>query len=565
MPATDIGSLPPGGRMSTPSRLARIVIFGLLVALVTPGLAPVAAAPPTPFYALLDLGTLGGTVSYATGINDRGQVVGVTTNAAGATRGFRTTPSAPINRTTDNLGTLGGDYTKAFGLNDAGQVVGNSVDLSLGLAPFRTAPNQPLDPMTDELAARGSATAINNAGQVVGQTQHSGSSNQVPYRTAPGQPYNPATDDLGALFTPCCGAVAYAINVSGQVAGYSFDSTGASFAYRTAPNAPINPSTDSLGSGEAVGINDAGQVVGYRYLPTPSGMVPLRRAFVTAPNGPIAGLLGTFGGQRSAALDINNAGVAVGWAEIADGTRHAFLYAGGVLYDLNTLIPPDSDWDLREANAINDNWQIAGYGVHNGQDRAFLLSPNFADLPPGAPQRDAILQLALRGVIRGYGDGRVGPADLVLRAQSAALIARAVGWDAESWTDADFPDRGDVDDDLWRNVRTLAHYGVALGYADSTYNPTGAVLHQQVILFIARALIAKGAWTERPDTNPYPNLPNATARDQADSRAVATFVYYAGAIPDRPTGSPWPDWDQPASRGWYADVLWRALATLPAP
>ena len=127
-----------------------------------------------------------------------------------------------------------------------------------------------------------------------------------------------------------------------------------------------------------------------------------------------------------------------------------------------------------------------------------------------------------------------------------------------------FPDRGEVDDDLWRNVRALAHYRVALGYEDGTYNPTGEVSHQQVILFIARALVVKGYWIEQPDTNPYPNLPNATDRERADRRAIATYVHYAGAVPDRPTGQAWADWDQPATRGWFAQVLWQALQTLPS-
>ena len=38
----------------------------------------------------------------------------------------------------------------------------------------------------------------------------------------------------------------------------------------------------------------------------------------------------------------------------------------------------------------------------------------------------------------------------------AALIARAVGWDLEDQGNG-FSDRNGVDDNLWRNVGTLAH------------------------------------------------------------------------------------------------------------
>jgi probable HAF family extracellular repeat protein len=70
---------------------------------------------------ITDLGTLGGDNSYATGINDAGQVVGDSRTAAGTTHAFITGPNG-VGMT--DLGTLGGDYSTASGINDAGQVVG---------------------------------------------------------------------------------------------------------------------------------------------------------------------------------------------------------------------------------------------------------------------------------------------------------------------------------------------------------------------------------------------------------------------------------------------------------
>jgi hypothetical protein len=54
---------------------------------------------------------------------------------------------------------------------------------------------------------------------------------------------------------------------------------------------------------------------------------------------------------------------------------HAFLYSGGVMTDLNTLIDPTSGWVLQTAQAINDSGQITGYGIIGGQTHAFLLTP----------------------------------------------------------------------------------------------------------------------------------------------------------------------------------------------
>ena len=183
--------------------------------------------------------------------------------------------------------------------------------------------------------------------------------------------------------------------------------------------------------------------------------------------------------------------------------------------------------------------------------------PSFPDVPPSHPYYQAITELAAQGIIRGYQDGRFGPNDPTLRAQMAALIARAMGWDAERWPNP-FPDRGSVDADLRRNVGTLNHYDVARGYPDGTYKPTVNVLYAQSISFIARAMVAKGFWAPQPD-NPalYPNVPAGSGHRED----IATYVYYAGAIPATVPMASWGEWDQPSTRGWFAQALWQALTS----
>src|SRR5712692_5455338 len=87
------------------------VALGALIAA-----APAAAAG----YAIVDVGTLGGASSEATGVNNSGQVVGSSTTAAGATHGFLYAGGAMT-----DLGTMiGGSSSHATGINDLGQVVG---------------------------------------------------------------------------------------------------------------------------------------------------------------------------------------------------------------------------------------------------------------------------------------------------------------------------------------------------------------------------------------------------------------------------------------------------------
>ncbi len=68
--------------------------------------------------------------------------------------------------------------------------------------------------------------------------------------------------------------------------------------------------------------------------------------------------LGTFGGDTSSALGINDSGTVVGQADLIPGfaTSHPFVYSGGVLTDIGTF-----GGNNGSASAINNTGQVAGY------------------------------------------------------------------------------------------------------------------------------------------------------------------------------------------------------------
>ena len=107
----------------------------------------------------------------------------------------------------------------------------------------------------------------------------------------------------------------------------------------------------------------------------------------------------------------------------------------------------------------------------------FATPPSFADVPPGDPAREAIAQLAARGVIEGYGGGRFGPDDTVLRGEIAVMIVRAIGWDDVAPADTPpFVDIADMDPEIQRAIAILAERGVMLGYGNGLAGPTDPVL-----------------------------------------------------------------------------------------
>jgi len=88
------------------------------------------------------------------------------------------------------------------------------------------------------------------------------------------------------------------------------------------------------------------------------------------------------------ANQINNQAVFVGTAGVTQSgstTNFPVVRDGTILRDLNSLIPANSGWKILTANAINDKGQIAGEGLHDGKNRAFLLTPIPGAHPPATP------------------------------------------------------------------------------------------------------------------------------------------------------------------------------------
>src|SRR5215831_8028783 len=101
---------------------------------------------------------------------------------------------------------------------------------------------------------------------------------------------------------------------------------------------------------------------------------------------------------------INDRGQIVGFSVDAGG-MHGFLWEANVFTDLNNLIPQDSPWQLQLPLSINDDGEITGQGMINGELHAFLAVPTGsggpaargATKPPLLPQSvKATLQRRLR-------------------------------------------------------------------------------------------------------------------------------------------------------------------------
>ncbi|HXI76923.1 MAG TPA: choice-of-anchor D domain-containing protein [Steroidobacteraceae bacterium] len=338
-------------------------------------------------YTVVDLGTLGGSPSTASAINNANQIVGWSVNAEQATRpflwshgvlsdlgslgpngfayginnsgevaGYSSTPNpewpgcgkvgyclessdeATIwsKGTITGLGTLGGPNSHAYGINDAGQVVG-SADVLITDSGFELADGFLYSAGTLSDLGTFAPAGINDAGTIAGSTP--GTSNIWPV---------PTLWSAGTLTT----LAAVAPGSGGSAAALSSAQSGVSYVAGTSLISPNGTSHATLWTGG---------------VPTDLGTLP--------------------GAESSDALGVNDSGTVVGRSDLPPNPAvtgrvfHATIWVSGQIFDLNTLLDPTTPnlaaIQLTDAPAINARGWIVANDAYN---RAYLLVPQLPTL-----------------------------------------------------------------------------------------------------------------------------------------------------------------------------------------
>jgi uncharacterized membrane protein len=332
--------------------------FARVCMVLCAGLAWMQQATAAPEYRVT---VVGPPDSRAAAINKAGVVVGTYPANAPVTRAFLSR-----GRGWTDLPALG-VTSGATGINDRGQVVGNwrtpggqvrgviwhrGVPRDIGIAPGATGNRY---------------VAINNAGYTVVQAVLDGAERSYlrsPQGTFRDLGYLPAIDPI---------TDAEALNNRNQVTGASGRFILPEIPFRSFLwHRGVMRDLGDFGSTPNVGtdINDRGQVTGFAAVNTFGAHD--RVAFIYR-HGRLRDIDGrpTTGERYSAGHGINNHGHVVGGSDHLSG----WVYRGRRMQSLNALIDPAPGWNIQLPRDINDAGQIAATGARNGRYYAVRLDP----------------------------------------------------------------------------------------------------------------------------------------------------------------------------------------------
>lgn len=294
-----------------------------------------------------------------------------------------------------DLGTLGGknSWTNYGGINDHGEAVGMAETSVLDpdgedMCGFRTKKTcRPFLWRDGHIMAlptlggnNGQACAINNREQIVGISETTASDPGCPSKKT----ILPVLWEKGeahalSMVAGDTDAFVQGLNDQGQAVGSSGDCANIAAHAVLWENDTASQLKD-LGhpGGAAYAINGQGQAVGY--VSSADGTTIVASVWPNGANGGVTTIPTLPGDGAAFATGINNRGQVVGSTFNSVGWSHGFLWQDGVVTDLNTFIPEDSNLFIIAASNINERGQISGMaevmsGPEQGKIHAILLTP----------------------------------------------------------------------------------------------------------------------------------------------------------------------------------------------
>ena len=360
-------------------RPSRLRALGLPVVAALLGLSLPAAQAAAPRYHLTALVIPGMQDIYVNDINDAGEMVGYYLDENFTSHAFLWDANGPHDLAVPPASSGGDMEGAATAINNAGQIVGYAQDIGVaapGMLWNRADPTQ-YTLLDDDPAIGLSPYDISDNGTVVGLKANllTGEAFHGFVWTAETGDVDYGTTDLN---DPSINASWSAVNDAGQLVGewnYQFASAHASIGTVGTPAMqPMSAASDAVQSA-ALAINAGGVRVGYMDVDGSGNAVPV----VYAADGSASAVPGaTFDLPAGQALGINDAGIIVGRADdFGTLTFKAFVAIDGTSYDLYEQVDDTANFDyFLTAKAVNASGTIVGVARFGDlQVGSYVLTP----------------------------------------------------------------------------------------------------------------------------------------------------------------------------------------------
>ena len=355
-----------------------------------------------------DLMTLGGIKSSATAINNRGHVVGVSTNPNNSSRAFLWLPKEQPNGVAGNrfmadLGTLGGAHSEAVGINDQGEVVGFSLNQQGERQGFlwtaKGTDGVPSNPkMKDLSVVLGITTNVLRTINTHAKKINEHSQIIVDVKPSIGVPQSHILSPDGTLDNPCRDTQSPNCVINSVSAPYQYEPIRLLYEVDGENGVEVPPNAIQWSPKiEVVSVHDLQET----FRPAPEALKLVlgkqqslrqgKNAFLWSPIYGDAELR-TLGGPFGVARDINNRGQVVGSTSPVDAqTPHASLWnLPGPGLPFSDPLPLDIgvlDGFFSEAFGVNNHGEVVGYSeTDSGQRHAFMWRLGSTEGPPNNRQ-----------------------------------------------------------------------------------------------------------------------------------------------------------------------------------
>lgn len=112
---------------------------------------------------------------------------------------------------------------------------------------------------------------------------------------------------------------------------------------------------------------------------------------------------------------------------------------------------------------------------------------HFTDVQEGAYYYEAVMSLASRGIIDGYGNGLYGPNDKVTRGQAAKIIAHTLNLETQNIVNPAFNDVSSSHM-FYKEIAALKSANIITGYPDdNTFRPDQTITRDEMAIILKRA------------------------------------------------------------------------------